>query len=302
MTKIMTPSTSEPITDGQIDKAVATYRAMLCKHRSELGSDAVQYVLGQPEYVAEQVTVLRKRVEAISDMIVRHAVVNRNRTQQEMLDATGREKYTDRRVVDTMPRGEGDEVDVYFFKLGRYISDADLQKEYELRELKPDPYAEGAVNEADLAFADEHPNGCDWKDADGKWCYAAFDQWRDDERFVRVSRRGSGWIGRWWFGGVRNSFHFSPVFAGEFCFKSCPFQPPSILPISSSGAETATYFFVSSDFVSQRIKSNIFNTSSLRIASRTHGGFSVFERKLAVATASINATNSVSIFPPSVYR
>jgi hypothetical protein len=36
----------------------------------------------------------------------------------------------------------------------------------------------------------------------------------------------------------RNSLHFSSGFLlEEFCFASCPYQPPAILPIYSSGTE-----------------------------------------------------------------
>ena len=101
--------------------------------------------------------------------------------------------------------------------------------------------------------------------------------------------------------GARNSLYFSPRISGvEFCFVSCPFQPPSILPTSSSGKESATYFFVSSDFVSQRTNNKTFRVSSLRMASRTHGCFSVLERNVAEEIASIVSTNRVSAFPPSV--
>src|SRR3989338_10074599 len=49
---------------------------------------------------------------------------------------------------------------------------------------------------------------------------------------------------------LRYSLRFSSARAGEFCFFNCPFHPPSILPTSSIRSESATYFFVSSDFVS----------------------------------------------------
>ncbi len=56
---------------------------------------------------------------------------------------------------------------------------------------------------------------------------------------------------------------------GEFCFVSCPFQPPSIFPISSSGSDSARYFLLSIDFVSQTIIKRIFIVSSFLIAKRT---------------------------------
>ncbi len=206
----MTPPTTETkvTTTGQIDKAVANYRALLEKHSGEFNTEAVQLVLGQPELIREQLAVFHRRVEAVSNLIVRRATVNRNRTQQESLDATGRKQYTDREVVDSMPKGEGEEVEVVFFKpdlseRNGYISDDDLEKAFELRGLKPaDPISIAAVNEADPAFADENPHGTHWKNADGKRCFATFICWRGERR-VGVSRHGRGWDARWWFAGLR---------------------------------------------------------------------------------------------------
>ena len=206
MTQIMTPS--KPTTAGQIDKAVANYRALLEKHAREFNTEAVQTVLGQSELADEQFSVFRRRVETVSDLIVRRVKVNRGRTPQEVLDATHRKQYTDRKVVDSMPKGEGDEVEVVFFKLdlsarNGHISDDDLDKEFELRGLKPaDPYSVAAVNVADPAFADEMPHGTHWKNADGKWCFASFGRW-GDAREVYVDRHVGDWFGDWWFAGLR---------------------------------------------------------------------------------------------------
>lgn len=105
---------------------------------------------------------------------------------------------------------------------------------------------------------------------------------------------------------LRNSFHFSSALAGEFClfrvcstdFVSWPFQPPSILPISSIGPESAMYFLLSRDFVSQSIINIIFKVSTLRMATRTYGCFSCRERKLAMTIASILSTKRLSILWP----
>jgi hypothetical protein len=151
--------------------------------------------------------VLRRRVEAVSNLIVRRVTVNRTRTPKQAFVATGRTLYTDTTVVDRMPCGEGDEVEVIFFKLdlskrGGWISDDDLREEFDLRGLGPDPISLAAVNEADPAFADEHTNATHWKDADGNWCCAAFGGF-DGERVVRVVRFGGGWYDGCWFAGVR---------------------------------------------------------------------------------------------------
>jgi len=153
-------------------------------------------------------TPFRQRAEVVSNLIVRKAKVNRSRSQQEAIEATGRAQYTDRKVVDAMPKGEGDEVEVVFFKpdlsnRNGFISDDNLEKEFESRGLKPaDPISVAAVNEADPAFADEKPHGTHWKDAKGNWCFATFGHWFG-ERLVCVSENGSDWDVRWWFAGLR---------------------------------------------------------------------------------------------------
>ncbi len=204
MAKTMTPSTEAKVTTtGQIDKAVANYRALLEKHASEFGVEAVQTVLGQPELAQEQLAVFRNRVEAQSNLLIRRATVDRTRTANAALKATGRNLYVDDDVAEGMPQGEGSEIELLFFTLGRDISDKDLDREYELRGLKPaDPYSLAAFNEADPAFADQRPNGTHWKDSDGRWCCAYFNQW-DVKRLVDVRRYDFGWDGRWWFAGVR---------------------------------------------------------------------------------------------------
>lgn len=202
MTKVVSPSGVSQIT-GQIGKLQELLVSRLRK--SGLPSDQTQQVIEtQGDAIADEMfAAVRRRVEAMSGFIVRRAKVNRARAPQAALDATGRKQYTDRTVVDAMPRGKGDEVEVYFFNVGRYVSDDEAENEFDLRGLKPaDPYALAAVNEADLAFADGHPNATHWKDANGKWCYAVFDRW-DGERHVHVSRYGDDWFDDWWFAGVR---------------------------------------------------------------------------------------------------
>jgi hypothetical protein len=198
-----TKVTPSQTTAGQIDKAVSNYRALLDKHAKEFNTEAVQTVLGQPELAIEQLAILRKRVEAISNMIVRTAKVNRNQSPKESIDATDRVQYVDKKVVAEMPQGVEEKTEVHFFKVSPQISCIDLEKEYELRGLKPDPMAQAKVNQDDPVFADTYPNGCQWKNKYGKFCFAHFFRWRGDERRVYVRQRDSDWLGHWWFGGVR---------------------------------------------------------------------------------------------------
>ena len=201
MTKVVTPS--KTITKGQASKFVDVFIDTLVKSR--LPSEPTQQVLEEQgtAVAAECVAIVRKRADAISSVIVRRVPVNILRTAQQALDATGRKQCTDSDVVATMPKGAGGEVEVHFFKLDRYISDNDLEDEYASHGLKPvDPYSLAAVNEADPAFADEYPNSTHWKDAAGKWCFAAFRRWGVG-RGLDVGRGDDVWSVSWWFAGVR---------------------------------------------------------------------------------------------------
>jgi hypothetical protein len=210
MAKTMTPSASAPktTTEGQITKAVALYRALLEKHASEFDSEVVQAVLGEPSLAREMLSLFRERVEVRMGEIVRRVKVDRTLKPRQVIDATGRTKYVDQGVAKTMPMGEGDEVNVVFFKprpneytRPGFMSNDDLRKALDRRVLTPDPRAQAKANEEDPAFADEHPNGTHWKDGDS-YNFVAFDRW-DGERNVDVHRDLGEWDDHWWFAGVR---------------------------------------------------------------------------------------------------
>jgi hypothetical protein len=207
MATVMTPSAEQKaMTDGQIDKAVANYRALLVKYAPEFPSEPAQVVLGQPELAKEMVAAFRRRVEAISSMIYREIEVDISRAPQQVLDATGRRQYIERVAVDAMPRGRSGKIKLGFFELdlndrNGVISDDDLAKEFELRNLELHPYALSLYNLADPAFADEHPNGCPYKGADGLWYFVTFRYWRGGRR-VYCFRSSDRWCDYWQFGGA----------------------------------------------------------------------------------------------------
>lgn len=92
--------------------------------------------------------------------------------------------------------------EVEFFKLEKYVSEDELEKEYAARGLEAaSPFVIFAT-EQDKLDKMEYV-GAHWKDAKGNWCCATFCRW-DVEREVVVDRR-DGWDGRWWFAGVRKS-------------------------------------------------------------------------------------------------
>jgi len=207
MAKTMTPS-DKPITKGQIGKFYDVFADALAK--SGLRSEPTQLVLAihGADLAKQFVALVRKHVDAISNMIFHTVTVDRTRSPQQVLDATGRTQCTDKEVVASMPKGEAEE-ELFFFKprpeayRDGLISDEALKREFDFLNLEPaSPCSLAKANQDDPAFADEHPNGTHWKDAQGNWCFAAFGRWRGG-RDVGVDRYDGDWYGGWWFAGVR---------------------------------------------------------------------------------------------------
>lgn len=194
----MTPS-EKKMTAEQIDKAVANYRAMLEKHAPNYAAQAVQQVLGQSELAKEQAEVFRSRVEVLSKTAVRTAKVDRSRTRKQAIEATGRVVHVNDDVLATMPLGQGD-AEAIFVKLGRNVECSKLDEELGKLgfELIVDPQALAAINEADPIFAEDHPNGTQWKNTAGEFCYVLFGRWHG-ERDVAVRQDDCDWDDSWWF-------------------------------------------------------------------------------------------------------
>lgn len=195
----------KPITDGQIGKAQELLGAVLRKNRQQFPSDLIQEMLEKRgmELRNALLNVFQKQVE-YSGMIVRHVTVNRSRSPQEVLYATGCVQWKDDSAVATMPSGGTgveENVPVYFFKFDGFIGNDELACQYENRGLVSDPYAQAAVNTEDPAFADEHPSSTHWQDKNGKWYFVTFSR-QDGRRNVRVFRNNGDWLGPWWFSGV----------------------------------------------------------------------------------------------------
>ena len=201
MTQIMIAT---EMTDGQIENAVGKLRDAMRKHRSKISSEVAQQILGVENLGMVLFAPFRERAEALSNCIVRTVLVDRALTPQASLDATKRRQYTTQSVVDTMPKGVGEKVELVYFKLGEDgdISCEAFKAECDKRGLVPDPQAQAADNAAHPAFADVTANACQWIDEDGNFCYAAFSRF-GGERYVRVSRSSFGWDGYWWGAGVR---------------------------------------------------------------------------------------------------
>jgi hypothetical protein len=161
---------SETITPGQIGQINDRLATKL--RESGLSFEGVQRVLMAPGGTAinAMVAAFRSHVDAMSEIIVRRVKVDRTRTPQQVVDATGRTQYINKDVLGTMPKGEGDEVDVHFVPTKRFVPVSEVPAFLAQYSLVPDPRAQAAVNEEDPAFADKVPNGTQWGDN----CYLAF--------------------------------------------------------------------------------------------------------------------------------
>jgi len=144
----------------------------------------------------------RLQIELRGGGIVFRVKVNRTRTIQEALRATGHTVHTEEGIVESAPGSEDIEMEISFFKLGYFISDDNLEKEYDLRGLKAvDLYSLATVNELKPTFSNKRPNGTHWKDKDGKWCRAVFSKWYDQLR-LEIHCHNSECEGGVWFAGV----------------------------------------------------------------------------------------------------
>jgi hypothetical protein len=130
--------------------------------------------------------------------------INRNQTPQQALDATGRKQRTTQSVVDSMPRGEGENVELKFFELDYDPTPAELDAEYEQRDLKADPFALMKHMKDDPAFADERPVACQWDlGEDGRASRAALGRSGGErERDVSVGHSDRRWYRYYRFAGV----------------------------------------------------------------------------------------------------
>lgn len=133
-------------------------------------------------------------------MLVRPFKLNRTKTRTWMIHALGRVEYVDYDILATMPTDGPNEGEMYFFLLKKFTPVSKLSSEFTKRGLVPHYMAQIQVNINDPAFADEHPNGMQWRK---DYC-VAFSRW-DGERGVNVSCHNSVWSNFWWFGGVPKS-------------------------------------------------------------------------------------------------
>lgn len=202
MAQTVSPS-NEAITKGQAGKFADLLVAALVK--SGLPSDSTQLVLEQygATLATKFIKSVRDQVDGMSKIVRRTILVDRSLPPKDAISATGRKQYVTAEVLAVMPKGEGDTVVIEFIPLEKWMDDEAVDaKLAEHGLVAVDPYALAALNAVESDFATERPCFTHWKDASGKWCSAAFDDWSDGQN-VYVRRGADGWGDDWWVAGVR---------------------------------------------------------------------------------------------------
>ncbi len=137
-----------------------------------------------------------------SEMFTRTVRVDRSmKPLQAFNGITSHRQCLDEAAVNGMPLGTDEEVTLHFFPIKKRLTSVQFASELEKRNLKPDPMAQTAFNQADPEFADKYPNGTQWQDQAGNFCYAFWRGWRGS-RAVSVVESSDGWGGGWFACGV----------------------------------------------------------------------------------------------------
>ncbi|MFA6588198.1 MAG: hypothetical protein WCT08_03955 [Patescibacteria group bacterium] len=204
MTATRKPDIAQIITPGQIKKIKKIIGAELQTPDREgkyLNSTYAELVImHQSSCIAYGFhACLYELMYIYTNMNVRRILVDRSRTPQQMIDATGLVKYTDKEVVESMPIGNGEITDVYLFSdwySGDSLYDEEVDSQYARRGLIAcDPFSLAQVIIDDPSLVERHI-GTHWKDGKDRWCRIEFDQWRRDE-CVFVNRTTDKWRYCW---------------------------------------------------------------------------------------------------------
>lgn len=217
MAQTMTPS---KISDGQIEKAVADFRASLRKFRGDLNRDAVQWLLGLKNPTHDAALAFRARVKELSSLHKRQVKVSSFEREYQPLEeaarSTGLQLYggyksggpvgfPDFASVEPSPKGTGEEVVLYFFNLPRghryIIDDAHLAHEYARRGLKAaDPLSLLALQKEEPDFLSNLEKLCGhhchfavthWRNAHDQWCELQF-----SSKYLVIGRHSYAWHAR----------------------------------------------------------------------------------------------------------
>jgi len=175
------------------------------------------FMMAAKKQEAEMKKNERELKKELEKEIILHVRVNRTHALQEVIESSRLRDWDryDEKIIQKIPGGEEEDVDVIFFRVNCEIGidDNDLYEEYERRGLKPaDPYLLVAINKHCPSVIGKHPICTHWK-YEGKWCrmkiyYELFHPCYPVEHIVSayaVNKSDCFWDKTWrqWFAGLR---------------------------------------------------------------------------------------------------
>lgn len=192
----MTAPQRKPMTEGQTDTLTNKFRDAVRKKRGKISAESAQWFLGLENPGMMLVGMMKELVEeAAKKTFVVHVFINRTRTKQRALDATGYQQHVYcGRDVDNAPVSGSEKEDIVLFLPlpceypSGVLGDKEAEGAYKRRGLQPaDLVAVAAMNEKKPTLVDKMPHVTIWKDDEGKWCYAVF-YLKDGKRRVCIDR------------------------------------------------------------------------------------------------------------------
>lgn len=141
------------------------------------------------------------RIDVLPRIIILPFVVDPALVGMAAIDATGRVKNVDERVVEAMPRATVATGQIHFFNVGWELAAGELPSVAARLGLHlVDPHTLAAFNAANPGFAYTRPNTTEWVNEAGEPCYATFTRWLDNRTVYvgQIKVRGD----HWWFAGV----------------------------------------------------------------------------------------------------
>ena len=180
-------TTKQAVTDDELGK-LARKQWELFRRVKEGTLD-----LGRVEEALQGI-IEQKDGEDSAFILARYFTIDRSRDPRERLSVANKRVYLPTflpQVVNDMPRGEGEEGVIIFFQVGRCVNNKELDREYDLRGLKPaDPCSLIQVNEDDPVLSDKYPNVTYWEGGSIVFRHGAVNVQGDPVR----------WKG-WWYAG-----------------------------------------------------------------------------------------------------
>jgi hypothetical protein len=211
------------MTDRQVENLLNRIRDAARRHQPEIPRDIAQWILGISNLGSIMFYDFLEMAKEMMEPIIHYVEVDRSLSHDQQLGVPHPRisGSVQEDIFAAMPTGSDKKTRLIYFKPSpdvynkkRKLSPEVLETEYEKRGLVPDPDAQMVDNLNDRAFIGSHPNACQWKDKDGKYCFLLFYSFTGGgdgyQREIWVARKSPdqyfyNWDEKYWFAGVEKN-------------------------------------------------------------------------------------------------